>query len=481
MTRHRLTHEEPPSSSIEEFRPLLPTDHEGNDDIEFGGTQARQELERRLLHKVDTRMSILIVIYILNYIDRNNASAARLRGFEEDLGLHGTQFASILSILYVGYIIMQIPSNIFMNVMGKPSVYLPTCMTLWGVLSVSTGFTTNFSQALLSRFFLGFVEAAFFPGALFLLSKWYKRNELSQRTAMLSIGSLISNATGSLIASAILSSTEGLLGYAAWRWLFFIEGGLTVIMAVFAVFILPDFPETSPWLDSDERALAIKRMTEDTGTHDKRGDLMSSWSAGFSLAVTDWKVWWLAMTLTCFVVSLSFNAYFPTLIESIGYDPVTTLLLCVPPWLFAAVVAVFLSRHSDHTEERCSHITLAMSVGIIGFFLAMSKDMTVRYTSFFLMAQSYAGFICFLAWASGSVSQPPAKGAVAIALINTVASSGNILGAYAWPTQWGPDYAISCGICAVFTLLGIAMCWYFRGQLSLLNAKETDGRYRFML
>lgn len=37
-------------------------------------------------------------------------SAARLRGFEEDLGLKGSQFASILSILYVGYIIMQIPS-----------------------------------------------------------------------------------------------------------------------------------------------------------------------------------------------------------------------------------------------------------------------------------------------------------------------------------------------------------------------------------
>lgn len=42
-------------------------------------------------------------------IDRNNAAAARLRGFEEDLGLKGNQFATILSILYVGYILMQVP------------------------------------------------------------------------------------------------------------------------------------------------------------------------------------------------------------------------------------------------------------------------------------------------------------------------------------------------------------------------------------
>lgn len=71
---------------------------------------------------------------------------------------------------------------------------------------------------MLTRFFLGFVEAAFFPGALFLLSKWYTRGELGVRTAMLSCGSLISNAFGSLIASGILSGMEGKLGHAAWRY-----------------------------------------------------------------------------------------------------------------------------------------------------------------------------------------------------------------------------------------------------------------------
>ncbi|EEB93077.1 hypothetical protein MPER_08316, partial [Moniliophthora perniciosa FA553] len=140
--------------------------HHSEPDLEFWGTEARVKLEKKLLRKLDTRMSILVVIYILNYIDRNNASAARLHGFEEDLGLHGTQFSSILSILYCGYILMQIPSNMFLNVMGKPSVYLSICMAIWGLLSFATGYATNFYQVLFTRFFLGFVEAAFFPGAL---------------------------------------------------------------------------------------------------------------------------------------------------------------------------------------------------------------------------------------------------------------------------------------------------------------------------
>ena len=44
-------------------------DHEGSDpDAEFGGHAARVALEKKLLWKIDLRMSILIVIYILNYV-----------------------------------------------------------------------------------------------------------------------------------------------------------------------------------------------------------------------------------------------------------------------------------------------------------------------------------------------------------------------------------------------------------------------------
>jgi MFS family permease len=107
-------------------------------------------------------------------------------------------------------------------------------MALWGLISALTGVTHNFVGALLARFFLGICECAFFPvnlsmwifctfsyrtqGALFLLSKWYKHSELGFRTAILSCGSLLSNAFGPLIASGILDSMEGVLGYAAWRW-----------------------------------------------------------------------------------------------------------------------------------------------------------------------------------------------------------------------------------------------------------------------
>jgi len=405
--------------------------------------------------------------------------AARLRGFEADLRLKGQEFNSILSILYVGYILMQVPSNMFLDYVGKPSIYLPCCMILWGAISILTGFATTFLGAFITRFFLGFVEAVFFPGALFLLSKWYKRNELGQRTALLSCGSLLSNAFGSLIASGILDGMEGKMGYAAWRWLFFVEGSLTVFVACLAVFILPDFPDTSTsWLTPAESALAEKRMAEDafdvnnseSETHLEAGPL-----PGLMLALTDLKVWWLALALASMVVSLSFNAFFPTLSETMGYGTTTTLLLCAPPWIFATVVALAVSRHSDKTDERCWHIVIPLIFGLTGFGIAIWTMRTAaRYIALFLMAQSYAGFIVFLAWVSNSIPSPSSKRAVALAFINSFAQLGNIVGSYAWLKSWGPTYRHSYSICIAANALTIFMCFAFRRHLATLN-RERKG------
>jgi len=452
-------------------------------DAEFGGTEARKALEKTLLWKVDLRMSIMIFIYILNYIDRNNAAAARLRGFESDLHLHGTQFATLLSILYVGYIIMQIPSNMFLNWIGRPSLYLPACMIVWGTISCLTGITNNFTGALLTRFFLGFVEAAFFPGALFLLSKWYKRSELGLRTAILYCGNIISNAFGALMASGILNNMQGKLGHAAWRWLFYIEGALTIAIAIIAIFVLPDFPSTTKWLSEQERALAIRRMEEDAGVGDE-GETEGH-GRGLWLAVSDWKVWWLSLALTSQVVALSFNAYFPTLSATLGYSRTVTLLLCAPPFVFAAIVAFVLSRHSDKTGERFYHIVSSLGVGILGFVIAISTMNTAaRYISLFLMAQSYAGFVVFFAWISGSFPRPPSKRAVALALINAFSQLGNVAGSYVWPSAWGPTYRKSYAICIATSGTAIVMCWLFRMHLRSLNRKlEREGRsgFRYLL
>jgi sugar phosphate permease len=443
--------------------------------IEFSNIEPRNKLERRLLWKLDLRMSMLVLVYILNFIDRNNVSAARSRGLVTDLHLEGKQFATLLSILFVGYIIMQIPSNMFLNYIGKPSLYLPACMVIWGIISALTGITANVTGVLLTRFFLGFVEAAFFPGAVFLISKWYKRDEIGLRLTILSCGNIISSAFGALIASGILNDMNDKLGHAAWRWLFYIEGALTVFVAIVAVFVLPDFPTNTKWLSDDERRLALKRMEEDVGVGDETETEQGGHCHGLYLAVTDWKVWWIALAAASQTVASSFVIYFPTLTATLGYNPTVTLLLVAPPFVCAAIVAFFWSRHSDRTQERFYHMSVSYVIGIIGFIISMcTMNTAARYLSLFLMEQSNPGIILLLTWISTSFPRPPSKRAVCFSLINSILQLGGIAGSYVWQSNWGPTYRYSYGICLAASSISIAMCWVFRQHLKTLNKKLEE-------
>lgn len=73
------------------------------------------------------------------------------------------------------------------------------------------------------RFFVGCVEAAFVPGVLYYLSRWYTRKEMQLRVTILNAGNLAAQAFGGLIAAGILDGMEGKAGIRAWRWLFIIE------------------------------------------------------------------------------------------------------------------------------------------------------------------------------------------------------------------------------------------------------------------
>lgn len=138
--------------------------------------------ERGLVRKIDLRIfPILIVLFILNFIDRGNFANARLKGLQDDLGLDDVQYQTCISILLVGYVLMQVPSNMILNLIKHPRWYLCGCAAIWGVISAAIAAVHNPSSAIVCRFFLGCVEASLFPGSLYYLSRWYTRKEMQLR------------------------------------------------------------------------------------------------------------------------------------------------------------------------------------------------------------------------------------------------------------------------------------------------------------
>lgn len=393
------------------------TDAKGNSSVANMSPERRQQVEKSLKRKLDLRCSLFVLIYIMNYLDRNNIAAARLGGLQEDLNISDTQYATCLSILYVGYILMQVPSNIMINRIQRPSLYIAAAMLLWGLISTLSGNTHSFGGMVAVRFFIGFVEAAFLPGALLILSKWYTKRELTTRNAILFCGNLISNAFSALVGAAVLGNMEGTLGHRAWRWLYWIEGAVTMLIAISAAFILPDLPHNTRGLTEEERQVAVIRMTEDVGEADKDSEDASPLD-GLWMCLKDTKIYIMMVTFTAYVVGLSFNAFFPSLTQTLGFSYVPTLLMSSPPWAFSCIVSIINAWHTDRTQEKFWHMVVPILGGLVGFVISMSTtNVAARYVALFLQASAYAGFIVFYSWISSSFPRPPAKRAVAIALV----------------------------------------------------------------
>lgn len=154
-------------------------------------------------------MPTLFVLLILNYLDRNALASARVQGIEKDLNMKGTDFnvsddrstanlgfslqltcaltfdQTAISVLFVGYILGQLPANLILS-RSRPSLFLAGFVALWGAVSATTAAADTYSHLIVIRFFLGFVESPYFPGSLFLLSSWYTKREVALRTALVS-------------------------------------------------------------------------------------------------------------------------------------------------------------------------------------------------------------------------------------------------------------------------------------------------------
>ncbi|RSH85433.1 hypothetical protein EHS25_004829 [Saitozyma podzolica] len=173
--------------------------------------------EKQLVRKIDRHLlPMLWVMYIFNYIDRTNIGNAKTGGIKR-----------------ISSSPRPTTSSCCQSSSSRPSIFLPAIMFIWGCMSIGVKGVNSF----------GGMHA-----------------ELSKRVAMFYTASLISGAFGGLLAGGIISGLEGVGGTRGWKWLFIIEGLVTVVLAIIAFFVLPDYPTTTKLLTEEEKRLALIRI-----------------------------------------------------------------------------------------------------------------------------------------------------------------------------------------------------------------------------
>ena len=249
---------------------------DGEPSPDFSGVDSK-----KTLLKMDLRLiPMLSLLYLLSFLDRGNIGNAKIEGLVDDLGMTAPQFNWTLTVFFFTYCVFEVPSNLVLKKL-RPSVWLPTIMVAWGTVMTLMGIVQDFKGLLLARLFLGVAEAGLYPGVAYYITLWYLRTEAQFRQAMFFSAASVAGAFSGLLAFAI-AKMDGVGGYEGWRWIFILEGILTVVVAVVAFFTIYDFPETAEFLTPAERAWVVHRLKYQGS--EKSGHMVAE-SQGFQVEV----------------------------------------------------------------------------------------------------------------------------------------------------------------------------------------------------
>lgn len=419
----------------------------------------------------------ICLLYLLAFLDRVNISNANVYGMSQDLNLEGNQYNTALTIFFVPYVLAEVPSNVLLKKFS-PHVWLSMCMVLFGAITIALGFVKNFGGLVACRFFLGMCEAGMFPGCFYLLSMWYRREEAQKRYSFFFSSTCLAGAFSGLIAAGI-NHLNGKRGLESWRWIFIIEGAITVFFSLIMYFFISDFPEDAKFLTDNERAFMKAKLALDSGD----SSIATPLGVKSTLAVfKEWKVWVAGLMYFFMIVPAYGYAYFATaIVTSFKYSPIQTQLHSVPPWVVAFGMSMILAVLSDKTRHRAGFAIFATFVAICGFIMLLANhtNIHVRYGGCFLIASGlYSCMPLLVCWTNMNFAGHHRR-AVGSAWQVGFGNIGGIIATFSFLQKDAPFYTkgLSLGLafsaCCILTIIGYAYGVYRDNQAKLAGKRDA--------
>ncbi|MEV6231873.1 MFS transporter [Saccharopolyspora shandongensis] len=382
--------------------------------------------QNRILRKVAVRlMPFLILLYFVNYLDRVNIGFAGPNGMNDELGLTATAFGFASGIFFIGYLVLEVPSNLALHRFGARK-WLARIMITWGVVATVMAFVPSPTALIVLRFLLGVAEAGFFPGIILYLTYWFPAVQRAKAVALFMTAVPVSSAIGATVSSALISTGHGIFGLSGWRFMFLVEGIPAMVLAVVTWFYLTDRPSQAKWLSPQERAW----LTEQLEAERAQTETAHGWP--LRKALTHPRI--LALAFVYFGIAYGLYAlgfFLPTIIKGFeqqyGTDLSTmeTGLITAVPYVIGAVAMVLWAAHGDRTRERVWHVALPMLLGgiCIPIALYLGNPVSAMVAVTICAVGVCAALPTFWALPSNFLAGTAAAGG--IALINSL---GNISG-----------------------------------------------------
>ncbi|KAK3952817.1 MFS general substrate transporter [Pseudoneurospora amorphoporcata] len=450
--------------------------------LQRDGENGRSPLEKDLVRRLDVfLLTFGCISQVIKYLDQTNISSAYVSGMKEDLQLNGNELNYFLTFFSISYCLMLIPSQVIITYV-RPSYWLPGLEIGWGFVTALIAFAQNANQIYALRVLLGLFESSAWPGMMTLFMYWYTPLELAKRMGFYhscqALGSMMSGA----LQVAVLESLEGKWGLRGWRWLFIINGLLTLLIGFTGFFLIPDYPNSpnprslsSPhsryggWLSNKHVEIAEDRLKRHGRTDSKK----ITWRAA-KRTFRMWIAYFIPMLYIASVLAPYGYNYFNLFLKELksengrprwSAEEVNSIPILgngvnvVVVWIWAIL--------SDLLQTRW---TLLVAQGVIGLIpcIIMSvwtscpdtTPVSAAYASYFMTYMSLGTAPLIMSWLSDILPQDSEA--------RTLIVGYSIAGVYAiltwsqvliWPASQAPYYHYAWQISIVLWILVIIMCW----------------------
>nr|WP_321910297.1 MULTISPECIES: MFS transporter [unclassified Paraburkholderia] len=416
--------------------------------------------ERDVMSKIARRlMPILVVMFLISFIDRQNVGFAKLQ-MVHSLNMTETAFGLASSLFFIGYLLFEVPSTLALHRYGA-RVWLARIMLTWGLITVLMGFTTSMKVFCGLRLALGVAEAGFYPGVIYYLTLWFPQSYRARVLGIFTLGSALANMLGSLVGGWLLS-LNGVWGLAGWQWVF-IATGLPAVLVGIAVFrLLPASYQEARFLNEREKQIVAAAHEREKPEHAEHAQ---PWKA-----LLDPRVMLFAATYMLMSTSLYGVTYWlPTLVKSFGVSSSVNGLLSMLPWALAVLLLLWLPSKLRRAKSILRTMAIVAALGTLSFLLSLLLPSTpLRFIALVL------GGACIPLLYPCFWSMPPryftgARAAASVAAINSIGNLGGFFGQNLMPlagkltgTAFGP--MIVPIVCLAVLGLGVVVAWGRSGR-----------------
>ncbi|KQN57826.1 MFS transporter [Erwinia sp. E602] len=306
----------------------------------------------------------ILITCIISYMDRVNIAFAMPGGMDADLGISASMAGLAGGIFFIGYLFLQVPGG-RLAVYGNGKRFIGWSLLAWAVISVLTGFASNHYQLLALRFALGVSEGGMLPVVLTMIGNWFPDAERGRANAIVIMFVPIAGILTAPLSGWIITGWD-------WRMLFFVEGGMSLVVMALWHFTISNRPQEAKWISAAEKQYLIKTL------HDEQLQIkgQNTRKASLRQVMREPVMWRLIMVNFFYQTGIyGYTLWLPTILKELTHGNIAQVgWLAILPYVGAIFGMFLFSSLSDASGRRRLFVTLPLA----GFALCMALSVVLK-------------------------------------------------------------------------------------------------------